>query len=143
MDETQRADPDARRTALTIVGWGAVAGVVVLGIAERLRPEFEAWLEQASSARLTIVSAGVTILVAGPLLGLAAYLLHLGQRIVSAERYPPPGLRRIRDTRVLTGPAASRRGRLIQLLAIVLDMAALLLAFLLWRLMTMLGTGAA
>ena len=42
--------------------------------------------------------------------------------------------RLLRDTPVVTGSAAARRGRLLQRLAIVLGFAALLLAFLLWRL---------
>jgi len=142
MGETQRADPNARRIAVAIVACGTVVGVVLITVARRFRPEFETWLEQDLSARLTFVIMTLTSLTTGPVLGLAAYAWHLGRRVLNAERYPPPGLRLIRDTPVVTGPAAGRRGRLIQLFAVVLAFAALLLAFFVWRLATIL-TGAA
>jgi hypothetical protein len=65
---------------------------------------------------------------------LAGYCWHLGQRILRAARYPLPGMRVVRDTPVATGDAARRRGRLAQSFAAVLGVAALLLAFFLWRL---------
>jgi hypothetical protein len=127
---------------VAIVGCATVVGVVLITVARRFRLEFEAWLGQDLSTRLRLVVGALTILTSGPVLGLAGYLWHLGQRIVRAERYPPPGLRLTRDTLVVTGPAAVRRGRLIQLFAAVLGLVALLLAFFLWRLVSILRTRA-
>lgn len=120
-----------------------LAGAVLIALARRFRPEFEAWVRQDSSTRIRLVLVALTIFTSGPLVGLAVYLWRLGGRIVRAERYPPPGLGLMRDTLVVTGPAASRRGRLIQFLAAVLGLVALLLAAFLWRLVSVLGTGAA
>lgn len=83
--------------------------------------------------RVTFVIVALTILTAGPLLGLAWYLWHLGQRILRTEQYPPPGLKVVRDTLVVRGPAAGRRGRFVQLCAVVLGAAAVLLAVSLGR----------
>jgi hypothetical protein len=140
MGETQPAEPYARRTAVAIVGCGTLIGVALLVVTGWLRPEFEAWLKRDVS-RLTFVAAAVTILTTAPLLGLAAYLWHLGRRILHVDRYPPPGLRFIREAPVVTGPAARRRGRLIQGFAVVLGLAGLLLAFLFWWLVSALPAG--
>jgi len=134
MGETQKADPHSRRAAVAIVGGGTIVGVILITVARRFRPEFEAWLKEDLSDRLIFVVVTMTILTTGPLLGLAAYVWHLGRRVLRAERYPPPGLRVIHDTPVVTGPAARRRGRWLQLYAVVLGLAALLLVFFIWRL---------
>ncbi len=55
-----------------------------------------------------------------------------------AGRYPPPGLRVVRDTPVVVGEAAGRRGRLLQVFAVVMGLAGLLLAFFLWRFVSLL-----
>jgi hypothetical protein len=126
-----------------IVGCGMTVGIAVIVVASQLRPEFEAWVRQDLCARLKLVIAVLTLITVGPVLGLAGYCWHLGQRILRAAQYPPPGLRVVRDTPIVTGDAARRRGRLVQWFAAVLGMAALLLAFFLWRLAYILpSTGA-
>jgi hypothetical protein len=134
MGETQRADPYARRAAVAIVGCGMLAGVVLLAVTRWCRPEFETWLRNDMNGRLRFVAAGMMILTTAPLLGLAAYMWHVGRRILRVDRYPPPGLRLIQAAPVVTGPVARRRGRLLQGFAIVLGLAGLFLAFLFWRL---------
>jgi hypothetical protein len=142
MGDTQRADPGVRRTAVAILGCAMAVGAILITVARWFRPEFEAWLEQDLSARLRLVAVVLAIVTSGPVLGLAGYCWHFGRRIVHAQRYPPPGLRLTRDTPVVTGPAAGRRGRLIQVFAGVLGLGALLLPFFLWRLVSILGAGA-
>lgn len=134
MTDIHEADPIARRRGLWIIAGGAVTGAVLLTVAGELRPEFAAWVTQDVSTRLRIVSAVVTLMIVGPVLGLAAYYWHLGRRTVGAARYPPPGLRVVRDTPIVTGETAHRRGRVMQALAAMLAGASLLVAFLVWRL---------
>ena len=143
MTDIQKADPKARRTSLVIVGGGALLGVALIRLAGTLRPEFEAWVRQDMSFRPWMVMAVVTLLTAGPVLGLAGFLWRLGRRIVRAERYPPPGLAVLHDTPVVIGHAAARRGRLVQAFAAVLALAGPLLAFFVWRLAYLLRGGAA
>jgi hypothetical protein len=141
--EIQKADPSAVRIAVAIVACGALLGIVFIKLAGERRPWFEAWVKEDPGARLPMVIAAVTLLTAGPVLGMAAYMWHLGQRIVRAERYPPPGLRMVHDTLVVNGGAAVRLGRLVQTFAGIFGMAGLLLALFLWRLFSLLRNGAA
>jgi hypothetical protein len=132
--EIQKADPDARRAGLLIVGGGTLLGVVLITMAGALRPDFEAWIKQDVNVRLRMVIAILMLLTTGPAVGMASYLWRLGQRIVRTKRYPPPGFRVMRDTPVEIGPAAVRWGRLAQTFAAIIGVAGLLLAFFLWRL---------
>jgi hypothetical protein len=63
-------------------------------------------------------------------LGACVYLFRLGRRIHSSEQVPLPGTRVIRDTPVVSGPAARRLGTTIVGLSIV---AAMLVAFVAMR----------
>ncbi|HVE52254.1 MAG TPA: hypothetical protein VNB23_02595 [Ramlibacter sp.] len=100
-------------TVCTLLVVGAV--VVVL---------FDQWLlgvrqlppEQAATRVLAAYLAwsaacGVALLV------LAAVLWRSGNEVIAAARFPAPGTRVLRDTPVLEGEAAVRRGRLLRVLA--------------------------
>ena len=138
MNEIQRADPAARRMIGVVIGCGALAGAVLITLGTRFRPAFEAWVERDLPARLMVVVVALLILTSGPVLVLAAYFWRLGRRSIRNERSPPPGLRLLRDTPILTGEAAARRGRLLQRLGVVLCVAAVLEALFLWRFLTLL-----
>ena len=138
MGEMQKADSAARRAALMMVGSGAVAGVVLISLGNLLRPAFEGWLEADPRSRFRTVAVALVSLTSGPLLVFASYMWHLGGRIRRAGRYPPLGFMIVRDTPVLTGAGARRRGRVLQMLGGVLAAAALLLAALFWRLASLL-----
>lgn len=142
MAEIRRDDPRGRRVALAVVVVGAVAGALAIAAVEHWRPELDAWLRRnpsSSSAALVLVA-----LVAGlPSLAAAAWLWAYGARVARAAMYPAPGGALLRDTRVLTGPSAVRRGRVIQALAALLWMTGVLLIAALWRLWTVLPAGPA
>ena len=138
MGEIQKADPSARRTALIIVGAGLVVGALLIAATERLRPMFEHWVAQDLKIRSWIVFAGITAATVGPVLAAAAYVWRLGQRVTWAERYPPPGVSVFRDTVVLTGSASKRKGRFMQVTAVTLGTAGILLTFFLWRVLFLL-----
>jgi len=78
-----------------------------------------------------------------PLLALAVYLWALGGRVVRAREFPPPGLRVIRDTPIVTGERAVSRGRLLKVLALGCGIALAALAVLLWRFGLLLSSHAA
>lgn len=137
--EIQKADAQMRRTGALVVGAGALLGVVLLGMARGRGPALAAWVAEDVESRLRLVMTVLTLVTTGPVLGVAGYIWYLGGRVVRAGRYPPPRARVLRDTTVLTGQAAVRRGRLAQAAAAVLGLAAGLLAFFLWRLLVLLG----
>jgi hypothetical protein len=82
-------------------------------------------------------------LLLAPLIVFAAYVWSLGERIFRAGEYPPPGLRVIRDTPVITGKRAISRGRLLKALALGCGIASVGLGLLLWRLASLFGGHAA
>lgn len=142
MAELQKADPRARRTALVIVAAGAIVGIVLLATATALRPSFEAWVGEDVPSRLRLAMVTVSLLAIVPPLWMSAYLWRLGGRAIRAERFPTADLHVIRNTSVLTGAAARRRGRWLQILAATLAGSVILLGVLLWRLLSLLSATA-
>jgi hypothetical protein len=139
MPDVQPADPQARRTAMVIVGVASVAGLLLIVLARQFRPELEAWVTADPAPRIRVIFGAMTLLTAGPVLGMAAYLWQLGQRTLRSGRYPPPGLRVTRDTPVESGRAATTIGKMFRMLAVALASAAVLLGVLLWWLLFSLG----
>lgn len=134
MSDIQPADPRARRLALLIVAVAAAAGFLLIGSAGSLQPDLEAWIAEEPRGRLRLLMLAAILATSAPLLGFAAYFWGLGQRILRAQRYPPPGMTVVRDTPVVTGEAARRRGRIVRALAAAFAVIAVLLAGLLWQL---------
>lgn len=137
MTELRKADPEARRQALLIVVAGALVGVLCLLAIERYRDPLLDWISAepaASAQRFRRVLLAAAALLTLPLLGIAAYLWALGRRIEAAAAFPPPGMRVIRDTPVVSGASAVSRGRWLKRLALICVIAALALGWMLWRL---------
>jgi hypothetical protein len=131
--EVHRADPKTLRIAGVIIGVGVVAGALLILAAERLEPFFTTWVSQDLHVRSRVVFSALTALTVGPTLAVSGYCWRLGQRIVDEERYPPAGLRVIRDMPVLTGGTARGRGRLLQAFGVAAAVAVLMMAFFMWR----------
>jgi len=137
MNDILKADPRARRWAIALVVAAAAGGSVLIYLAQSAQSTLVGWVTndvRALPARLRIATAVVTILSTGMIVAYAAYLWHHGRRIILAERCPPPGAIVIKDTVVETGDAARRRGRTLQMLALLLVVASLLIAATLWTL---------
>jgi hypothetical protein len=132
-DGIHKADPAARRIAILMIVCVAIAGAVFVLAANQFRPQFENWLREDLRVRIWIVVALVDAAVVLPLLGAAGYLWHLGTRIARAARYPPPELRVLHDTEIVTGVTARRRAYAVRALACVLALAAVLLVYFMWR----------
>lgn len=114
--EIQRADPQRRRQALTTLLVFAVAGVIGMFVLQRWLGGLEAL--PAAEARAPLLVALAWILASTCLLvvALGACAWRFGSQVRSGMQYPPRGTRVIRDTAVLHGEAAQRRGRWIQAL---------------------------
>ena len=81
------------------LGWGLPAGI--------------AYLAAADVAQAMRAIAAVLAVLWLTLVPLGAYLLFQARRILRAGRFPPANVRVIRDTRLLTGARARRRGYLM------------------------------
>jgi hypothetical protein len=141
--EIQKADPRARRLAVWIVAGGGVVGFLLLLAGGGLRPVLEHWIGENPAPRLRVVLTGMILLTVGPVLGMAAYLWRLGARTIRERRFPAPGLRVTRDTLVLVGQVAARRGRVLQRLAMLLAASGIGLGVMLWRLFALFARGVA
>ena len=140
--EVRKADPAARRNALLLILIGAAVGSSLIVAFERYRGAVQEWLvadpaEVSQRLQLTLVFGGVALLL--PLLIAAASLWRLGVRTIRSGQFPPPNIKVVRDTPVAQGGAATWRGRALQMLAIALALAALLLCLLLWRMAAMIN----
>jgi hypothetical protein len=145
MTEVRRADPAARRTAALVLVAGTCVGALLLVTFTRYRIPLTDWVlacAGSSALRVKLVVLVVPALLLAPLVALAVYLWALGGKVVRTREFPPPGLRVIRDTPIVTGERAVSRGRLLKVLALGCGTASAALAVLLWRFGLLLGSHA-
>jgi hypothetical protein len=132
--EIRRADPTARRAAALVLAVGTCVGALLIAAFTRYRIPLTDWVLADGAQRVMLVLAILAALGSAPLLALAVYLWSLGGKVVRAREFPPPGLRVLRDTPIITDERAVFRGRLLKLLAIGCGTASIVLAGLVWRL---------
>jgi hypothetical protein len=111
--EIVRADTRLRRLAITVVVVSAVAGSIAIWLVQQ-------WLDSvrqastASAVQLFAALVGLMGLTIVLLVAFGVYLWQYGRRVRAASMFPPPGAKVIRDTPVLRGPPALRRGLILQ-----------------------------
>ena len=126
-----------------MVACGSLLGVILISLAEAYGPALEEWVSQDPRSRLRPTAAAFFVAIAAPILGFAGYFWRIGGRVIRAERFPAPAAAVFRDTVVLRGRSARRRGRVMQLCAAILILAAAGFGIFLWRLVSLLTPGAA
>jgi hypothetical protein len=112
--EFVEADRRLRRLLLLSVAALSALGSLTLGW---LLPWMLSALEEAR-ARGTLrvplacwLFLGLVVLLSVPVVAFGVYAVRFGRSVVASGRYPPPGARVLRRTRVLTGAAAALTGR--------------------------------
>src|SRR5215472_12823824 len=134
--EARRADAAARRTAALVLVAGTCVGALLLVAFTRYRVALSDWVladPRSSAQRVKLVLLLPAAVLLAPLVALAVYLWALGGKVVRTREFPPPGLRVIHDTPIVTGERAVSRGRLLKVLALGCGIASAALAVLLWR----------
>ena len=141
MTEFRKADPASRKLAVVLLLTGTGIGALLIGGFDRYHGELLDWIlvgpESAQKIKLALLS--VAALQLAPLLALALYLWSLGERVRRSREFPPPGLRVLRDTPIVSGEKAIYRARLLRSLALTCGIAAVALCFLFWRVALLLG----
>jgi len=141
MSAIQTADPKARRRAVRLLVIATILGALLIMAFERHGATLFEWLisdPDRSHGRLRMFFLLSGALCALPPLGLAAYLRSLARRVRKTQRYPLPGQAILRDKQVLEGEPALGRARTFEHLAAALISVALVLAFVWWRIFSML-----
>ncbi|MDJ0704886.1 MAG: hypothetical protein QNJ46_16515 [Leptolyngbyaceae cyanobacterium MO_188.B28] len=118
-----KADPEYRRKCLLLYGALAAVG---LALAHWGAPLLKAWIlgkELSEAIRLLQVLLGLMGL---PLLLMAYYSYRLARKAIASSQFPPPGMKVLRDTEILEGPAARRKGRQLWVVSIALALIAVI-----------------
>ena len=76
-------------------------------------PKFKLYMETLTPDKLVQTASLVFLILFVPIILFGLYILSIGRRTLKSEHYPPPGMKVIRDTRILQGKAARIRGYLI------------------------------
>jgi hypothetical protein len=129
MREILEADARRRRLALLLAIMAALAGAALLVYLQYALQQLAILSRSDPDLAMARVLMAVRLLAAALMVSvpaLGAYLFRQGRRIRRAGQYPLPGVRVVRATPVVTGPGALVRGRLLQVLAVVLALIALL-----------------
>ena len=101
---------------------------------ESCRAALEEWfLEEPERIRnkLTWILGALAALSIAPLLG-ARHLWRIGQSVIGACRFPPPGRPVVVDTRVIMGAKVIFRGRLLEFGALFLAACAVVVPMVVW-----------
>jgi hypothetical protein len=132
-DPVVRADPVLRRhvaVGAAVVAAALVGGFIGVGI---WRDSLEALGHESPSAAAEQAERGLrvaTIGIGALALMAALHVYRLARRVRDEGRWPPQGMRVVRDTRVIVGQAARRLGVLGMVMAGVLVLLGLLIPLL-------------
>jgi len=121
-DEIIPGDKRQRRlalvTALLLTFLGLLALGILCGYLGEIRRLAQEDLRAAEEKALRLTA--IVLWVGGlSLVGMGAWFWRLGRRINLADRFPPPGMKVIKDTRVRTGAKARALANLAQAAALL------------------------
>lgn len=114
----------ASRRHLWLLALAAVAGFILVAVVTALpdppRDDIEALTERVYWL------IGTLVVLAVPLVAAAAVLWQIGQRAAETRRFPPAGEATAGRRAAVEGPAAVRRGRALQTVALVVGISSIL-----------------
>ncbi len=131
MSDIQTADPRARRWTIILLLVMCVLLLPLLWWLNANMASLESWIahpeesaERATLAIVVLVASGALFLLV-----VAGYVNKLANAILSAERYPPPDIKVIRDTQIRRGEGARRIGKILKgyVVVVLLFVAALII----------------
>lgn len=146
MQQIRKADPSAKRFVIFILALTAFFGAWFLSLIPSQMGRLQIWL--LADSALTVRRAVMLFSVAGsvivlPLWFFAHYFWKMGKRTVLSREFPHKGCLVVRDTVVLTGEHAVKKGKMMQTFAFGLcfisTVLAGLLGYMAWRLIGGIG----
>lgn len=139
--EIEPADPRLRRRAIIALVAAGLIGATGIAMLQQWLDELARGRDATDPGTLGLMATALALTIGiacASLLVLGFYLWRLGTRVHASMRFPPPGMRVLRDTPVVRGADASRRARMLQILAGVLLLCAAGLTLATWRLRALL-----
>ncbi len=121
-DEIVPADKRQRKLVLAATALLGVAAVATLVVVDRQLDQIVQLAEEdlPSAAERMVRLTTVVAWVGGlGFVGMGAWFWRLGRRINRANRFPPPGMKVLKDTTVRTGRKARTTANLAQVSALV------------------------
>lgn len=109
-----------RRARTLLLASGAIGALVVAVLTLWVVPWGQGYLQEQEPRVALRVLQGITALLFLSFVPAGTYLFWFGRRAVRSRQMPPPGTWVIRDTRVIEGDRAVRRGRGMMALAVTL-----------------------
>lgn len=141
--EIVRGDPALRRRMLLLIPLVLLIAVVALATAPRATRLLVLWLQQSPEtsqhAVLAMIGFAAPFTLISYLVGVDA--VRRSMRTIRARRFPPPGMRVVRDTRVLQGKMARAFGMAGLSLGVALLTAGTMLPVLAYRIGIVLRDG--
>lgn len=133
MPEIQPADPVSRRKLVV----GASLFLLAMLMCQSVVQWFTEWLaedpERVREYFAYIV--GAIAFVFSPLFVFGYYAWQIGVRVIKAKRFPPPGMKVIKDTVVVKGRQAISRGRVLKVCGVILWGTAIAFPIACWRIL--------
>jgi len=117
------ADRTYRRMVLIIFVVLVVIGVVLIGW---VLPVAQGYLDGLEAQRALGLSGVALVVLFLSIIPLAAYLFTVGRKMMKYERFPPPGMKVITDTKVVEGEKVRIQGQVMVVLSLVLILLGLL-----------------
>lgn len=134
--QIRKADPVARRYMIYLFLGTIVLGGLLLLTIEHYRSDLVQWLlseHHLVQQRIELLFFGFGALFAFPLFACAAYCWLLGTKTIREQEFPPSGTTVIRDTKLVFGHAAIKRGQALKFLGFGFVIALAGLLVLLWQ----------
>lgn len=135
--ETRTADPAARRRLLIALAVTAMLGAGMLYGWPSVRSATLAWINSEGGdplERATGLLRGLGLFLSVSLLAPAVYCWIVALRIDTSGEFPPPGMKLLRDAKLLRGDAARGRAWLLRAIAIKFALLAVVCGAMVWAL---------
>jgi len=139
LGQVQVATYAARRRTLMFLGLAAITGLALIGgIEEWIRAVGDRAADDPKRAisEIAYVLQVLAATISLSLIGLALVVVRVSWRVHAARRFPPPGMTLAVDVSVVEGASAVRRSYVGFLLGSILGGLAVVLPYMLWRILS-------
>ena len=125
-----KTDKEFRKKILLITLLLVVAGIVFIFYFQNYLTELRSLAEENPELTLQKIISSMKIIIFSLMIifaGAGIYFLRLGILTIKSSQFPPPGIKVIKDTRLIEGKNAVRKGIIIIILSMLFIISGILL----------------